>query len=215
MSRDTSVFEPIIKPILQKNLNQTLDISSVIFPIPWNFTITCKGGQFQVNNPIKLLGGSTLIVDKGASLINNSKIIIYDDSLSTDGTKTPMYSDTKFSECIYPYSKGIAKLINNGTLTLSNNSSFRGNIKSEVADSKIIVNSNADLEFESHEGKGNYSISGTSINFTFEDYAGSPIKKVTNIDLLDSTSSTVTHTKLSTNTTYTSIQINSEIVWKQ
>lgn len=168
-----------------KNLNQTISTNTVVFPIPWNFKINVESGTFNVNHPVKFLGGSELTISEGASLVNNSQINVYDAS-----SGSALYSDTAYASTIYPVDKGEAKIINNGTITLKSGSSFGGRISSNIANASINVESGANLSFSTHEGNGSYNMevktflgipTGVDITFTFTNYANSPINKNANV----------------------------------
>ncbi len=198
----------IIVEAMVKNLNQTISTNTVVFPIPWNFKINVESGTFNVNNPVKFLGGSELTISEGASLVNNSQINVYDAS-----SGSALYSDTAYASTIYPVDKGEAKIINNGTITLKSGSSFGGRISSNIANASINVESGANLSFSTHEGNGSYDMSmgffTVNINFTFTNYANSPINK--NANVLNTSGN---EEQLSAGS-YTSIDAGGNIYWQK
>ena len=189
------------------SLNQTVKTSDIYFPISWNYTLDIKSGVFNINNKMKFLGGSKIVIDKGAEICNNSLAILYDSS-----SGSPLFKDTAFSSTVHPYSKGDATLMNNGTIRLKKGSSFGGKIQTDSIDSSIVVESGANLSNSSREGKGAWTISGLSVAFSFEEYANSPINKNACVDVLNSEGKLV-ETKLSNSTSYKSIDSNGIFSW--
>ena len=199
-----------LKPIIEQYLNQDINTNTVDFPIPWNFSISVDQGSLNINERVKFLGGSSLYIAEGANLNVNSKIIFYDDSI------TDLYSDTAYGGTIYPVEKGPASLVIDGVLNINDKAFFGGKISSKSVDSIINVSQSATLSADSHEGSGNYSIDGININFSFKDYPGSPIKKSANVDLLDSSTNTITNNYiLQTNTSYKSVMFEDKIVFQK
>ena len=195
-----------LKSLVERNLNQDINTDTVDFPIPWNFSISVDQGSLNINDRVKFLGGSKLYIAEGANLNVNSKIIFYDDSI------TNLYSDTAYGGTIYPVEKGPASLVIDGVLNISDKAFFGGKISSNSVDSIINISQSATLSADSHEGSGNYSIDGMNINFSFEDYPGSPIQKSANVDLLDSSTNTITNNYiLQANTSYKSVMFEDKI----
>lgn len=193
-----------LKGVIERYLNQTISTNTVVFPIPWNFKINVESGTFNINNPVKFLGGSELTISEGASLVNNSRINVYDAS-----SGSALYSDTAYASTIYPVDKGEAKIINNGNITLKSGSSFGGRISSNIANAGINVESGANLSYSTYEGEGEYSISGTTINFTYSNYANSPINK--NANVLNTSGN---EEQLSAGN-YTSVDAGGNIYWQK
>lgn len=199
-----------LKGIIEQYLNQEINTDTIDFPIPWNMSINIENGVFNINDRVKFLGGSSLYASKNSTINVNNKLIFYDDSI------TSLYSDTSYAGSIYPYEKGPANLTIDGILNINDNGSFGGKISSSSAEATINVSSNATLSAESHEGSGDYSISGTSINFTFSDYNGSPIQKKSNVDLLNTENNTISNSSvLEQNSTYKSIIFENQILWQK
>lgn len=199
-----------LKFVIERYLNQDINTDTVDFPIPWNFSISVDQGSLNINDRVKFLGGSKLYIAEGANLNVNSKIIFYDDSI------TNLYSDTAYGGTIYPFEKGPASLVIDGVLNISDKAFFGGKISSKSIDSIIKVSQSATLSADSHEGSGNYSIDGININFDFNDYPGSPIQKSANVDLLDSSTNTITNNYiLQTNTSYKSVMFEDKIVFQK
>ena len=205
-----SVDISALKRIIEQYLNQDINTDTVDFPIPWNFSISVDQGSLNINDRVKFLGGSSLYIAEGANLNVNSKIIFYDDSI------TDLYSDTAYGGTIYPVEKGPASLVIDGSLKINDGAAFGGKISSNSADSIINVSQSATLSADSHEGSGDYSISGTTINFSFSDYPGSPIQKSANVDLLDSSTNTITNNYiLQANASYQSVMFEDKIAFQK
>lgn len=201
----------IAKGIIEQNLNQTIQTSSIDFPIPWNYSMSVHNGTFKLTNPIKLLGGADIIVNDGADfqLLNNGKLNVYDSSSGSN-----LYQDTSFSNYIYPYSKGDASFLNNGILTINSGTSFGGRVSTSSSTGVIKALSGCKLNNSTHEGKGSYSISGPKINFSFTDYANSPISKNANILVYNETSLSEEESLLSVGTFYSNNFVNNSYYWK-
>ena len=199
-----------LKPIIEQYLNQDINTNTVDFPIPWNFSISVDQGSLNINDRVKFLGGSNLYIAEGAVLNVNSIIIFYDDSI------TGLYSDTAYGGTIYPVGKGPASLVVDGSLNINDGAAFGGKITSNNKNSIINISQNASLSTESREGSGSYSIDGININFDFNDYPGSPIQKSANVDLLDSSTSTITKNYiLQANASYQSVMFEDKIVFQK
>ena len=201
----------VLKGVIEQYLNQDIDTNTVDFPIPWNFSISVnQGSSLNINERVKFLGGSRLEIAEGANLNVNSKIIFYDDSI------TDLYSDTAYGGIIYPVEKGSASLVIDGVLNITDKASFGGKISSNSAGSIINVSPSATLSADSHEGSGDYSIVGVEIHFSFNDYPGSPIQKLANVDLLDSSTNTITNNYiLQANASYKSVIFEDKFVFQK
>ena len=174
---DISIFLNSVK----KKLNQTIETSSVDFPLPWNFHVSVMDkGSLEINNSLKLMPGARLTVSSGASLKINGKVVIYDKSLGSALFVDPgrIESPELKTDYIYPNNKGEAKLINNGTRTIVSGASFGGKVSSEKEKATIFVNDGANLTGVScHEGIGTFSIDGLDIIFQFYEYPDCPVTK--------------------------------------
>lgn len=174
---DISIFLNSVK----KKLNQTIETSSVDFPLPWNFHVSVMDkGSLEINNSLKLMPGARLMVSSGASLKINGKVVIYDKSLGSALFVDPgrIESQKLSTDYIYPNNKGEAKLINNGTRTIVSGASFGGKVSSEKEKATIFVNDGANLTGVScHEGIGTFSIDGLDIIFQFYEYPDCPVTK--------------------------------------
>lgn len=174
---DISIFLNSVK----KKLNQTIETSSVDFPLPWNFHVSVMDkGSLEINNSLKLMPGARLTVSSEASLKINGKVVIYDKSLGSALFVDPgrIESQKLSTDYIYPNNKGEAKLINNGTRTIVSGASFGGKVSSEKEKATIFVNNGANLTGVScHEGIGTFSIDGLDINFQFYEYPDCPVTK--------------------------------------
>ena len=104
-----SVIENTVKPTLRNLLNRDLTTEGIYFPISWKYSIVLKNGDFNLDNYVKLLTGSTLTIDSSSVLIvkGNAKLAIYDS-----------YNDGYPTQSLRYPEKDSAKLINNGKLTV-------------------------------------------------------------------------------------------------
>ncbi len=180
---DPNGLKYIAEDIVKEKLNTTMETSKVDFPVPWNFTINVNPGYtLNFNQKVKLLGGSKLNIKDGASVNINNAFILYDSS----NNDKKLYKDTANLNTIYPYDKGDARLINEGTLNINSGAKFGGKISAISEIGNIKVNSGATLNYETQEGSGSWAIDGININFSFTPYTNSPITKYACVDLYDS-----------------------------
>lgn len=165
---------------VKNKLNQTIQTATVDFPLPWNFHISIvEHGSLDICNPRKLMPGAQILVKHGATLQIKSKVVVYDNSLNSGLFVDPgSVPGTDLSTSYFYPNKGEAVLINNGTRIIASGASFGGKITSQGADATLNIASGANLTNVScHEGIGEYSISGTDINFKFHEYPNSPVTK--------------------------------------
>lgn len=165
---------------VKNKLNQTIQTATVDFPLPWNFHISIvEHGSLDICNPRKLMPGAQILVKHGATLQIKSKVVVYDNSLNSGLFVDPgSVPGTNLSTSYFYPNKGEAVLINNGTRIIASGASFGGKITSQGADATLNIASGANLTNVScHEGIGEYSISGTDINFKFHEYPNSPVTK--------------------------------------
>lgn len=172
--------ELIVDNILSK-LNTTMKTSEIDFPIPWNYSIAVNSGySLNFNQRVKFLGGSKLIIKEGATVNMNSPFILYD---SSNNDKKLYEDEASPSGTIYPYDKGDALLINEGTLNINNGAKFGGKISAISPSGTINVLDGSILDYQTQEGKGEWAIDGTNIKFSFIPYKNSPIHKYACVDL--------------------------------
>lgn len=165
---------------VKNKLNQTIQTATVDFPLPWNFHISIvEHGSLDICNPRKLMPGAQILVKHGATLQIKSKVVVYDNSLNSGLFVDPgSVPGTDLSTSYFYPNKGEAVLINNGAMVIASGASFGGKITSQGADATLNIASGANLTNVScHEGIGEYSISGTDINFKFHEYPNSPVTK--------------------------------------
>lgn len=120
----------------------TLSMASekVFFPICGKTDIVIKSGTFTQKYKYKLMPGSTLTIENGATLNQNGSIVVY----------TGDFKDV--TDTHYPSGLGDAKFTVNGTLNI--NGSFGGKVLSTTA-GKVVVGANATItDVYSPEGKG-------------------------------------------------------------
>ncbi len=130
----------------------TLNMASekVFFPICGKTDIVIKSGTFTQKYKYKLMPGSTLTIENGATLNQNGSIVVY----------TGDFKDV--SDTYYPSGLGDAKFTVNGTLNI--NGSFGGKVLSTTA-GKVVVGANATITgVYSQEGKGD--VDGITTKYT-------------------------------------------------
>ena len=103
------LLEGTVKNMMKQLLNRDLSTDGIYFPISWKYSIVLKNGNFNLDNDVKLLTGSTLTIDSSSVLIvkGNAKLAIYDS-----------YNDGYPTQSLRYPEKDSAKLINNGKLTV-------------------------------------------------------------------------------------------------
>lgn len=120
----------------------------VFFPICGKTDIVIKSGTFTQKNKYKLMPGSTLTIENGATLNQNGSIVVY----------TGDFKDV--SDKHYPSGLGDARFTVDGTLNI--NGAFGGKVLSTTA-GKVVVGANATItDVYSPEGKGGVSTLTTS-----------------------------------------------------
>lgn len=122
----------------------------VFFPICGKTDIVIKSGTFTQKHKYKLMPGSSLTIENGATLNQNGSIVVY----------TGDFKDV--SDTHYPSGLGDARFTVDGTLNI--NGSFGGKVLSTTA-GNVVVGANATItDVFSPEGKGN--VSGTTTSYT-------------------------------------------------
>ena len=131
-------------------VNMTISMTSekVFFPICGKTDIVIKSGTFTQKYKYKLMPGSSLTIENGATLNQNGSIVVY----------TGDFKDV--TDTHYPSGLGDAIFTVNGTLNI--NGAFGGKVLSTTA-GKVIVGAKATItNVYSPEGKGNVSKMKTS-----------------------------------------------------
>lgn len=126
-------------------VNMTISMTSekVFFPICGKTDIVIKSGTFTQKYKYKLMPGSSLTIDNGATLNQNGSIVVY----------TGDFKDV--TDTHYPSGLGDARFTVDGTLNI--NGAFGGKVLSTTA-GKVIVGAKATItNVYSPEGKGNVS----------------------------------------------------------
>lgn len=127
----------------------------VFFPICGKTDIVIKSGTFTQKYKYKLMPGSTLTIENGATLNQNGSIVVY----------TGDFKDV--TDTHYPSGLGDAKFTVDGTLNI--NGAFGGNVLSTTA-GKVVVGANATItDVYSPEGKG--GLDGATTKYTYLDKA--------------------------------------------
>lgn len=112
----------------------------VFFPICGKTDIVIKSGTFTQKYKYKLMPGSTLTIENGATLNQNGSIVVY----------TGDFKDV--TDTHYPSGLGDARFTVDGTLNI--NGAFGGKVLSTTA-GKVVVGANATItDVYSPEGKG-------------------------------------------------------------
>lgn len=138
-----------------KVATMTISMASekVFFPICGKTDIVIKSGTFTQKYKYKLMPGSSLTIENGATLNQNGSIVVY----------TGDFKDV--SDTHYPSGLGDAKFIVDGTLNI--NGAFGGKVLSTTA-GNVVVGANATItDVYSPEGKGNVS-SGITMKTSYE-----------------------------------------------
>ena len=133
-----------------KVATMTINMTSekVFFPICGKTDIVIKSGTFTQKYKYKLMPGSSLTIENGATLNQNGSIVVY----------TGDFKDV--TDTHYPSGLGDAKFTVDGTLNI--NGAFGGKVLSTTA-GKVVVGANATItDVYSPEGKGGVSKLTTS-----------------------------------------------------
>lgn len=133
-----------------KVATMTINMTSekVFFPICGETDIVIKSGTFTQKYNYKLMPGSTLTIENGATLNQNGSIVVY----------TGDFKDV--TDTHYPSGLGDARFTVDGTLNI--NGAFGGKVLSTTA-GKVVVGANATItDVYSPEGKGGESKLTTS-----------------------------------------------------
>lgn len=141
--------------ITLKVATMTISMASekVFFPICGKTDIVIKSGTFTQKYKYKLMPGSSLTIENGATLNQNGSIVVY----------TGDFKDV--TDTHYPSGLGDAKFTVDGTLNI--NGAFGGKVLSTTA-GKVVVGANATItDVYSPEGKGNVS-SGITMKTSYE-----------------------------------------------
>ena len=122
----------------------------VFFPICGKTDIVIKSGTFTQKYKYKLMPGSTLTIENGATLNQNGSIVVY----------TGDFKDV--TDTHYPSGLGVARFTVDGTLNI--NGAFGGKVLSTMA-GKVVVGANATItDVYSSEGKG--GVDGITTQYT-------------------------------------------------
>lgn len=131
--------------ITLKVATMTISMTSekVFFPICGKTDIVIKSGTFTQKYKYKLMPGSSLTIENGATLNQNGSIVVY----------TGDFKDV--TDTHYPSGLGDARFTVDGTLNI--NGAFGGKVLSTTA-GKVVVGANATItDVYSPEGKGGVS----------------------------------------------------------
>lgn len=125
---------------LEVGVTISMTSEKVFFPICGKTDIVIKSGTFTQKHKYKLMPGSTLTIENGATLNQNGSIVVY----------TGDFKDV--TDTHYPSGLGDARFTVDGTLNI--NGAFGGKVLSTTA-GKVVVGANATItDVYSPEGKG-------------------------------------------------------------
>ena len=133
---------------LEVGVTISMTSEKVFFPICGKTDIVIKSGTFTQKHKYKLMPGSTLAIENGATLNQNGSIVVY----------TGDFKDV--TDTHYPSGLGDARFTVDGTINI--NGAFGGKVLSTTA-GKVVVGANATItDVYSPEGKGGVSKLTTS-----------------------------------------------------
>lgn len=133
---------------LEVGVTISMTSEKVFFPICGKTDIVIKSGTFTQKHKYKLMPGSTLTVENGATLNQNGSIVVY----------TGDFKDV--TDTHYPSGLGDARFTVDGTLNI--NGAFGGKVLSTTA-GNVVVGANATItDVYSPEGNGGVSKLTTS-----------------------------------------------------
>lgn len=143
-----SVEDGYTSVTLEVGATISMTSEKVFFPICGKTDIVIKSGTFTQKHKYKLMPGSTLTIENGATLNQNGSIVVY----------TGDFKDV--TDTHYPSGLGDARFTVDGTLNI--NGAFGGKVLSTTA-GKVVVGANATItDVYSPEGKGGVSTLTTS-----------------------------------------------------
>lgn len=131
----------------------TVSMSSVRFPIPWNYNINIGDGiattRFDVKNDYKIMTGATVNVKKNATVNLTGTVVIYKE-----------FTDQAFGGWVYP-NKEPAKFCVEGEVSVNGKKAGIAGEINGLNGGKIIIGKNVNLQLSSKEGHatGLFSIS--------------------------------------------------------
>lgn len=135
---------------LEVGVTISMTSEKVFFPICGKTDIVIKSGTFTQKHKYKLMPGSTLTIENGATLNQNGSIVVY----------TGDFKDV--TDTHYPSGLGDARFTVDGTINI--NGAFGGKVLSTTA-GKVVVGANATItDVYSPEGKG--GVSGLTTSYT-------------------------------------------------
>lgn len=138
-----SVEDGYTSVTLEVGVTISMTSEKVFFPICGKTDIVIKSGTFTQKYKYKLMPGSSLTIENGATLNQNGSIVVY----------TGDFEDV--TDTHYPSGLGDARFTVDGTLNI--NGAFGGKVLSTTA-GKVVVGANATItDVYSPEGKGGVS----------------------------------------------------------
>lgn len=122
----------------------TVSMSSVRFPIPWNYNINIGDGiattRFDVKNDYKIMTGATVNVKKNATVNLTGTVVIYKE-----------FTDQAFGGWVYP-NKEPAKFCVEGEVSVNGKKAGIAGEINGLNGGKIIIGKNVNLQLSSKEG---------------------------------------------------------------
>lgn len=138
-----SVEDGYTSVTLEVGVTISMTSEKVFFPICGKTDIVIKSGTFTQKYKYKLMPGSTLTIENGATFNQNGSIVVY----------TGDFKDV--TDTHYPSGLGDARFTVDGTINI--NGAFGGKVLSTTA-GKVVVGANATItDVYSPEGKGGVS----------------------------------------------------------
>ena len=145
-----SVEDGYTSVTIEVGVTISMTSEKVFFPICGKTDIVIKSGTFTQKYKYKLMPGSSLTIENGATLNQNGSIVVY----------TGDFKDV--TDTHYPSGLGDARFTVDGTLNI--NGLFGGKVLSTTA-GKVVVGANATItDVYSPEGKG--GVDGTTTQYT-------------------------------------------------
>lgn len=141
---------------------QTVSMSDVQFPLPWTYKVIVGDGTTQTtltnNYDLKLMTGTSITIEKNATVNLGGKAIIYESFTNTMSSKW----SSGTNGYVYPAGKAAANVTVKGTLNVTGG--IAGKLHG-VDGGKVIIASGATLSLTSSEGdSGDTSSTSAMVN---------------------------------------------------
>lgn len=120
-------------------VNETIDMSSILFPVSWKLNLTLTNGSYALSSQYKFMPGSKLTVADSATANISTNIIFYDKNFKTN----------------YPQQSTNATLQIDGTVNVTTTGALAGYIK-PGSNGAILNVGTENLSITSKEGTGTF-----------------------------------------------------------